>query len=222
MNCYEPNDQELSRVESLLRSAAAYEPDRPAPIGLAARALAPKQHRRAPRRAVYGLGFALSVAGAAAAAALILRSPVEPAMVSPTQFASHPVERIKHAAVPPLEVTPRVAASRKKEQSSSPKISNAFEKRRITFKPKRTKYRRANPEKPVRAVMAKAQIIEETVHRFEIGILAPVLVATQDAETGETIMQPTLMEIPIEHQELVMSDGYDGFQIQQVNFEENE
>ena len=127
---------------------------------------------------------------------------------------------VKPATLPPTDIPPRARGSRTPERPS-PRISTAFEKRRIPLGRKHPKVRRADPEKPVKAVIAKAEVIEETVHRFETGILAPVMVATQDSETGETVLQRTLMEIPMEHRELVMNDRYDNPHIRQVSFEEN-
>jgi hypothetical protein len=74
--------------------------------------------------------------------------------------------------------------------------------------------------KPSRAVIAKAEISFETVHVFETGIITPVLVSAPNELTGATTMQTSLLELPIEHREIAVPEGYDGSNIRLIGNEE--
>jgi|SRR5687768_10651108 len=212
----DPSEQELRFVEELLKSAAAFEPTRAAPIGLASRALASRRKRNVPRRAILGICAGLTLAGAAAATAVILKVRAVPDDLPRTVTAGREI------SAPVIMVDEKKKETTRKQDEPGPyKITDAFERRKIDLSPKRRRIRTVRPGKAPKPVIAKAVVREEIVHRFETGIIAPVLIASQDAESGATIMQTSLIEIPMEHGELVLQDGYDSSQIRPISTEEN-
>ena len=211
-----PTESDIARLESVLRSAAAFDPGSPAPTGFASRALARNPARHSSRRAAYGIAFAISTGCAALAAAAILIK------MDHNEAAASRSAPLKTAAYPPPNTkTPEPAPEKQKPTLDQIKITDAFEKRRVRPKTKKPGFRSVRPGKPQRAVVAKAELHEEVVHRFESGVIAPVMIATPDAESGETVLQTSLLKLPIEHGEYIEKSDYDSSHIRPVSNEEN-
>ncbi len=214
----DPSEPQIRRLEELLTAAAEFEPARPAPIGLASRAVSPRRGRQAPRRAVLGICAGLALAGAAAAAALIIQVRNAPQNL-PSEVAVH---RGAQTGVPTALIEEKEKTIPKKPgDSGGYKITDAFDRRKVDLSPKLRRFRTVRPHKAPKPVIAKAEITQEVVHLFETGIIAPVLISTPDAESGATILQTSLIEIPIEQSELVLREGYDSPHIRPITNEEN-
>lgn len=172
------SSESRERVEELLRAAAAWEPEQPAPEGLAARALAAETARRQEeyerrprvrRLAFWGLAFGgLAGAGACASLALgLMQRPREVVAVAPTPPpASAPVRRHPGPQSNPykpvfVSVPPKQPLPGEREAASvTPRIAHPRRAAR-TAAPPRVRWQEAGPAEAPAPVLAPGWLVED-------------------------------------------------------------
>lgn len=193
-----PPPEAARRVEDLLRAAADYTPDDAMPRDLAARALARRRACPAvPRR--QRLALAAGLAAVAAVSVLLrvqnagqdarIETPVGQPVVATVPTPLRPPDPVKPVEKP---VTPRIAV----RQGTKPPP------RRLAVSPeparrKRPVRRMAAHRPRETAVSALPHWETKTVQQDTYGMVAPAWLAHEDSETGETILTPVLVDVPL-------------------------
>jgi hypothetical protein len=188
--------ESVRRVEALLRAAADFEPESPAPEGLEARMLA-RAHCRPPRTRL------LLAAGAATAllalAALLPRgghrgkTPPEPARLA--QATAHPApDAAAPAAAPRKSADPPGAHARKHSPSKGKE------------RPDRPGRRKGRPESPPRPPRVRWR--DQTIRMYASGIIAPAWMAEETPEGDSIVLTPVVMDIPAHREERMQPAGH--------------